>query len=114
MATHIQSNNCLLLKRLDEIIEKFKNQQHHIDETVRYEVCSEIQETAKCDHEIVFKSEELMTIVKELTMDEKFSIRKISMNTLVFIYAKHSHKDVSDAKKREVDWIKNCVVSTDR
>ncbi|ETN63105.1 androgen induced inhibitor of proliferation (as3) / pds5 [Anopheles darlingi] len=94
-----------------DIIDILRNRQHDSDETVRYEVVMAIVETAKRDFQIVSESEDLLEFVKERTLDKKYKIRKEAMNGLAMIYKKYlSDKNVPEATKKAVNWIKDKIL----
>ena len=70
----VQYTMHLLLNHSDQrkdIIEILKNRQHDTDENVRYEIVMSIVATAKKQLQIVVESEDLMTIIKERSLDLK-------------------------------------------
>lgn len=95
-----------------EITDALRERNHDSDETVRYEVVMAIVETAKRDFKIIGESEDLLTFVKERTLDKKFKVRKEAMNGLAFIYKKHlsDATDLCDATKRATNWIKDKIL----
>jgi hypothetical protein len=56
-----------------DIVDTLKMRQHDTDENVRYEVVTAIVTTARRDFDIVSSSEDLLTFVKERTLDKKVS-----------------------------------------
>lgn len=56
-----------------DIVDTLKLRQHDADENVRYEVVTAIVTTARRDFDIVSSSEDLLTFVKERTLDKKVS-----------------------------------------
>lgn len=67
--------------------------------------------TAKKNLSIVSESEDLLTFVKERTLDKKFKIRKEAMCGLAMIYKRHlSATDVPPAIKHAATWIKDKIL----
>uniref|UniRef100_T1J3Z9 Uncharacterized protein n=1 Tax=Strigamia maritima TaxID=126957 RepID=T1J3Z9_STRMM len=92
-----------------DITEQLKLRQHDPEETVRYEVVMAIVSAAKKDFSSV--SEELLTFVKERTLDKKFKIRKEALLGLSVIYKQCM--TTGGLSKQTVDcvsWIKNKVL----
>ena len=106
---HFLTNHAELI---GDITETLKARQHDSEETVRYEVVIAIVSTAKKDFDIVSRSEDLLNIMKERTLDEKFKIRKEAMGGLAMIYKRHlsNPHGVPDATKAAVKWIKDKIL----
>ena len=99
---------------IDDMTETLKMRQHDSEETVRYEVVIAIVSTTRKPggFEIVSKSEDLLNVVKERTLDKKFKIRKEAMSGLAMIYKRHllTPNDVPEATKKAVKWIKDKIL----
>jgi sister-chromatid-cohesion protein PDS5 len=98
-----------------QIIENLKNRQHDSDETVRYEVVMSIVEATKRDFSVISKCPDLLTFVKERTLDKVFKIRKEALTGLAIIYKKYmsavqSKEEVDPVIKQAADWIKNKIL----
>lgn len=71
-----------------DIVDTLKLRQHDADENVRYEVVTAIVTTARRDFDIVSSSEDLLTFVKERTLDKKVSKAwKKLLNAECFFYS---------------------------
>lgn len=95
-----------------DITEALRERNHDADETVRYEVVMAIVETAKRDFQIIAESEDLLTFVKERTLDKKFKVRKEAMNGLALIYKKYlsDGQDLTEGAKKATNWIKDKIL----
>lgn len=94
-----------------DIVDTLKLRQHDADENVRYEVVTAIVTTARRDFDIVSSSEDLLTFVKERTLDKKFKIRKEALTGLAMIYKNHlNDEDCPQATKKAVTWIKDKIL----
>lgn len=95
-----------------DIMEALKARNHDNDEVVRYEVVMAIVETAKRDFSAIQDSDDLLTIVKERTLDKKFKVRKEAMNGLALVYKKYlsDSMELSEPMKRAANWIKDKVL----
>lgn len=95
-----------------DITEALRERNHDNDEVVRYEVVMAIVETAKRDFQIIDESEDLLTFVKERTLDKKFKVRKEAMNGLALIYKKYLSDvtGIAVCTKRATNWIKDKIL----
>lgn len=93
----------------DDITEQLRLRQHDPEEVVRYEVVMAIISAAKKDFNSV--SDELLTFVKERTLDKKFKIRKEALLGLATLYKQHmSSPDLPQSTRDCIAWIKNKVL----
>lgn len=94
-----------------DITETLKLRQHDAHEQVRYEVVMAIIATAQKDFEAVADSEDLLTFVRERTLDKKFKIRKEAMSGLAMIYKKFlTEQSVPPATEKAAQWIKDKIL----
>ncbi|KAH9373521.1 hypothetical protein HPB48_003473 [Haemaphysalis longicornis] len=92
-----------------DITESLRQRQHDPEESVRYEVVMAIISAAKKDFSAV--SEELLTFVKERTLDKKFKIRKEALLGLAQLYKAHMGSAELPASTREcLGWVRNKVL----
>jgi len=104
----------------DDITEQLKQRQHDPTENVRYEVVMAIISAAKKGIENV--NEDLLSFVKERTLDKKFKIRKEALFGMAFLYKQYNLNissendgDLSTTSQvnkpttaiKMLDWIKN-------
>lgn len=106
----------------EDITEQLKQRSHDPDENVRYEVVMAIISAAKKGIENV--NEDLLSFVKERTLDKKFKIRKEALFGMAFLYKQYNLNIVSEADAansqeansqqpnkptaiKMLDWIKN-------
>ena len=107
----------------EDITEQLKQRSHDPDENVRYEVVMAIISAAKKGIENV--NEDLLSFVKERTLDKKFKIRKEALFGMAFLYKQYNLNIVSEAENSQeansqqpnkptaikmLDWIKNKVM----
>lgn len=96
-------------KLRSDITESLRQRQHDPEESVRYEVVMAIISAAKKDFGSV--SEELLTFVKERTLDKKFKIRKEALLGLAQLYKAHMGSAELPASTREcLGWVRNKVL----
>ncbi|RWS10891.1 hypothetical protein B4U79_10779 [Dinothrombium tinctorium] len=101
----------------DDITEQLKQRQHDPDENVRYEVVMAIISAAKKGIENI--NEDLLSFVKERTLDKKFKIRREALYGMAQLYKQYnvaaigenqveitSDLNVNSALKM-LNWIKN-------
>ena len=99
-----------------DITEQLKQRQHDPDENVRYEVVMAIISAAKKGIENI--NEDLLSYVKERTLDKKFKIRREALFGMAQLYKQYNvstlppddSSDVpasSTASLRMLNWIKN-------
>lgn len=71
-----------------------------------------IVSAAKKDFDVVARSEDFLTFVKERTLDKKFKIRKEAMSGLAHIYKKYLEMapNVPEATKGAVTWMKDKIL----
>ena len=107
----------------EDITEQLKQRSHDPDENVRYEVVMAIISAAKKGIENV--NEDLLSFVKERTLDKKFKIRKEALFGMAFLYKQYNLNIVTEAEAansqeqansqqpnkptaiKMLDWIKN-------
>jgi len=101
-----------------DITDQLRQRGHDPDENVRYEVVMAIISAAKKGIENV--NEDLLSFVKERTLDKKFKIRKEALFGMAFLYKQYNlnigaegeNSDQSSVTKpstaiKMLDWIKN-------
>ncbi|XP_022079543.1 sister chromatid cohesion protein PDS5 homolog A-B-like [Acanthaster planci] len=94
---------------IGDLIEKLRARVHDTDEGVRQEVVSAISNAAKRD--ITNISDEMLTLIKDRTLDKKWKIRKEAVLGLAHIYKKwHSSEDLSAQERKRLSWIKDKVL----
>lgn len=93
-----------------DITEQLRQRQHDPEENVRYEAVMAIISAAKKDFRSV--TDELLTFVKERTLDKKFKIRKEALLGLAFLYKQHSTSTnaIPESTMNCISWIKNKVL----
>ncbi|XP_054724365.1 sister chromatid cohesion protein PDS5 homolog B-A-like [Uloborus diversus] len=92
-----------------DITEQLRLRQHDPDETVRYEVVMAIISAAKKDFNAI--TDDLLTFVKERTLDKKFKIRREALLGLAMLYKQHmSNPELPESTKECISWIKNKVL----
>ena len=89
----------------EDITEQLKQRQHDQDENVRYEVVMAIISAAKKGIENV--NEDLLSFVKERTLDKKFKIRKEALFGMAFLYKQYNLNIVSEADQNSQDQLCN-------
>lgn len=100
----------------EDVTEQLKQRQHDPDENVRYEVVMAIISAAKKGIENI--NEDLLSFVKERTLDKKFKIRKEALFGMAQLYKQYNVSALSDsgpeesassnnAALRMLHWIKN-------
>lgn len=101
----------------EDITEQLKQRQHDPDENVRYEVVMAIISAAKKGIENI--NEDLLSFVKERTLDKKFKIRREALYGMAQLYKQYNLVLLSDADDdsrpvettnaalRMLNWIKN-------
>ncbi|XP_071087825.1 sister chromatid cohesion protein PDS5 homolog B-like [Haliotis cracherodii] len=91
-----------------DILEQLKVRQHDPEETVRIEVINCVMNVAKKDFDFV--NEEMMTFIKERTLDKKFKIRREGLLGLGTMYKQVMTKEtINPQHEKKVAWIKNKV-----
>eukprot|EP00057_Strongylocentrotus_purpuratus_P033215 XP_790621.2 PREDICTED: sister chromatid cohesion protein PDS5 homolog A [Strongylocentrotus purpuratus] len=92
-----------------DLSDRLRERAHDTDEGVRQEVVTAIVATAKRD--ISNLKEDLLTLVKERTLDKKWRIRKEAVLGLGHIFKKWYHStDTSSAEKQQLLWIRDKVL----
>lgn len=100
----------------EDITEQLKQRQHDPDENVRYEVVMAIISAAKKGIENI--NEDLLSFVKERTLDKKFKIRREALFGMAQLYKLNNVADLSENITEEnppananslkmLNWIKN-------
>lgn len=100
----------------DDITEQLKQRQHDPDETVRHEVVMAIISAAKKGIENI--NEDLLSFVKERTLDKKFKIRREALFGMAQLYKMNNVANLGDSASDEpapannsalrmLNWIKN-------
>jgi len=97
----------------EDITEQLKQRQHDPDENVRYEVVMAIISAAKKGIENI--NEDLLSFVKERTLDKKFKIRREALFGMAQLYKLNNVSDVNiddptapnAAALKMLNWIKN-------
>lgn len=103
----------------EDITEQLKQRQHDPDENVRYEVVMAIISAAKKGIENI--NEDLLSFVKERTLDKKFKIRKEALYGMAQLYKQYNiallsesndeqhvaETTANNAALRMLNWIKN-------
>lgn len=93
----------------EDITEQLKQRQHDPEESVRCEVVTAVIGAAKKDLNCV--NEELLSFVKERTLDKKFKIRKEALLGLATLYKQYANSaDIADSTRECISWIKNKVL----
>lgn len=100
----------------EDITEQLKQRQHDPDETVRHEVVMAIISAAKKGIENI--NEDLLSFVKERTLDKKFKIRREALFGMAQLYKMNNVANLNDSTSDEpapannsalmmLNWIKN-------
>ncbi|XP_038055315.1 sister chromatid cohesion protein PDS5 homolog A-B-like [Patiria miniata] len=94
---------------INDLIEKLQARVHDTDEGVRQEVVAAIASAAKRD--ITNISDEMLTLIRDRTLDKKWKIRKEAILGLAHIYKKwHNSDDLSMQERKRLSWIKDKVL----
>nr|XP_054754844.1 sister chromatid cohesion protein PDS5 homolog A-like [Lytechinus pictus] len=92
-----------------DLADRLRERAHDTDEGVRQEVVTAIVAAAKRD--INNLKDDLLTLVKERTLDKKWRIRKEAVLGLGHIFKKWYHStDTSAAEKQQLLWIRDKVL----
>jgi len=91
----------------DDITEQLKQRQHDPDENVRYEVVMAIISAAKKGIENI--NEDLLSFVKERTLDKKFKIRREALFGMAQLYKQYNVATLSEA---DDDGHSDCLSNT--
>ncbi|KAL5012757.1 hypothetical protein ScPMuIL_011308 [Solemya velum] len=104
-AQHFVQHHPELIK---DIFEQIKVRQHDPEENVRMEVVNTVLAIAKKDFSLL--SDELLSFIKERTLDKKFKIRREAMLGLGNLYKSIMGSDPVDSCQMErIDWVKDKV-----
>ncbi|XP_062616219.1 sister chromatid cohesion protein PDS5 homolog B-like [Saccostrea cucullata] len=91
-----------------DIVEQLKVRQHDPEETVRMEVVNVILTVAKNDFSVC--TEELLSFIKERTLDKKFQIRQAALLGLGQLYKRFVLAEEYDkANVEKISWVKDKV-----
>ncbi|XP_033631571.1 sister chromatid cohesion protein PDS5 homolog A-B-like [Asterias rubens] len=94
---------------LHDLIEKLRERVHDVDEGVRQEVVAAIAKAAKKD--ITNISDEMLTLIKDRTLDKKWKIRKEAVLGLAHIYKKwFNNEELVRSEYKRIIWIKDKVL----
>lgn len=91
-----------------DIVEQLKVRQHDPEETVRMEVVNVILTLAKNDFSVC--TEELLSFIKERTLDKKFQIRQAALLGLGQLYKRFALvEEYNKANVDKITWVKDKV-----